>query len=153
MQVSATNLVLGLTAVFAVVLVLLAKFRVPGNVFAWAAVAGFTFIAIALILFMTMGHPRSTERYSYLKGSGQRITATIIGIQRDNHIRLNYQSPYIIACQWTDPATRVTHTFLSHSFWDKYDPAFQLRNRTTIDVYVEHGNYDHYYVDLSSVGL
>jgi hypothetical protein len=153
MQVSATNLVLGLTAVFAVLLMLLAKFKVSGNVFAVASVTGFTVIAAALILYMALNHRSAAERYSYLKKSGQRITATIVGIQQDNHIRLNYRSPYIIVGQWTDPATHTTHTFRSRGFWDKYDPAFQLRNYNTIDVYVERGNYDHYYVDLSSVGL
>ena len=117
-----------------------------------AITAAVLFVVFAAMLVMR-SRQRQPEKYAYLKQSGQKIEATIVALRKDNHIRLNYESPYMVVSRWNDPATNADHTFISRSFWDRDDPAFQLRDKKTIDVYVEPGNFEHYYVDLSSVGL
>ncbi|MCI8950228.1 MAG: DUF3592 domain-containing protein [Lachnospiraceae bacterium] len=82
-----------------------------------------------------------------LKSSGMRLDAQIIGVSVDPKISSNYQHPYILECQYQSPDGRV-YFFRSGHIW--YDPT-NLLTDNHVPVYVERGNFESYYVDISQV--
>lgn len=61
---------------------------------------------------------------------------------------VNGQHPFQIFCQWQDPQTSKVHVFASENLW--YDPSAFIHDKT-FQVYLEPGNAEHYYVDISAL--
>ncbi len=83
---------------------------------------------------------------AWLLQNGQTITASFTDVAWKTSIRMNNVSPYVIHCQWLDPATQQVQVFESDPVW--YDPTPYLANRP-IPVLIDPNNSRKYYVDLS----
>jgi len=68
------------------------------------------------------------------------------GVNLNSTVSVNGRSPYVLECHYQDPAGTL-HVFKSRNLF--FDPV-ELEGRQ-IRVYVDHGDMDHYYVDVESV--
>ncbi|MEO6759447.1 MAG: DUF3592 domain-containing protein, partial [Saprospiraceae bacterium] len=83
---------------------------------------------------------------AWLQQNGQAVEATFTKVVWKTWMHVNGRSPYVVYCQWQDPATQQVHVFESGHIW--YDPTAYVGNRP-IQVLIDPGNLRKYYVDLS----
>lgn len=106
---------------------------------------GFVFLIAGLIfLFLEI---RKRQRNNRLLRSGNYILAEISEIVWCTNIRVNSRHPYVAMCRYQDMEGNV-HLFRSRYLY--FDPEPLLKDRT-VRVYVENGNFRHYYVDIDEV--
>jgi hypothetical protein len=110
------------------------------------AMVGLLLIPVFLIGGFLYGHLAQHHRALLLVQNGRRISATITSVEENTHIRMNYQSPWVIYARWQDPDTLKTYTF--HSSLISHDPRSQL-SAPTIDVVMDPQDPTHYYMDLT----
>lgn len=107
---------------------------------------GGIFAVIGWLLFTA--EKRAQRRAASLKAEGDRITAQIIDVAQELHVRYNRtRHPWRIHCVGTDPVTGEERTFQSEQFM--HDPTGDLL-RTELDVYIDPVRRDRYYVDTDS---
>lgn len=90
---------------------------------------------------------RGSMRRGLMK-TGRRVDAKFQAVQENSGFSVNGRSPYQILCQWQDPQTSKLHLFLSENLW--YDPS-EFVHEKTFPVYLQPGNADHYYMDISAL--
>lgn len=83
---------------------------------------------------------------AWLLQNGQTVQATLTDVVWKTSVKLNNASPFVVHCQWLDPATQQMHVFESDHVW--YDPTPYLQNRS-LPVLIDPNNPRKYYVDLS----
>jgi len=108
-------------------------------------IPGLILMIISIVLLMH--YTRRTKRKKYLLENGQCIYAEIIGLENNYHLKRNNFYAKTLVCQYQAPDGTI-HIFESDPVW------FNFSNNMKSDVaavYVEYGNFDQYYVDLSSV--
>lgn len=106
---------------------------------------GIVFLAVGLIcLFLEI---RKRWRSNRLFKSGNYISAEISEVVWCTNIRINSRHPYQVMCRYQDMEVNV-HIFKSRYLF--FDPEPLLKDRM-VRVYVENGNFGHYYVDIDEV--
>lgn len=101
-------------------------------------------IAGAICLFLEI---RKRRRCNRLLSAGRYITAEITEVNICYTVRVNRRYPYVVICRYQDMEGNV-HLFKSRHLF--FDPAPLLKDRM-VRVYVEDGNFKHYYVDIDEV--
>lgn len=90
---------------------------------------------------------RKRKRRNRLLNAGRYITAEITEVSISYAIKINRRYPYVVICRYEDGEGNV-HLFKSRYLL--FDPAPFLKDRM-VRVYVEDGNFKHYYVDIDEV--
>jgi len=86
------------------------------------------------------------RRAAELKRSGKRLLTTVHRVERNDNVKVNGRNPYRIFTQCKGATAGEARIFESDNVW--CDPSAYLNGRN-INVFVEPGNADRYYVDLS----
>lgn len=107
-------------------------------------ILGAVFLAVGLTMLVAgrLNHRRKID----LRTSGTRVAAEFQTVRCDHRFTINDRKSYVIICQWLNPETQKLHIFKSEKIW--FDPT-RVINRPTIDVYIQPGNPQKYYVDIS----
>jgi len=92
---------------------------------------------------------RRRSRARWLKENGRHISTQFQSVECVTNIRVGRRNPYRIVSRWQDPATGQHYVFQSFNLWQ--DPTLLIGNRA-IDVYIESGNPDNYWVDTDFLG-
>jgi len=85
---------------------------------------------------------------SWLLRSGQRVSTKVTGVFLDTSTTVNGRSPYRIASQWQDPASKAVYSFRSDALW--YDPS-EFLPAQSIDVLIDPNDPGRYQMDLSGL--
>ncbi|MGF7116402.1 hypothetical protein QF017_005927 [Pseudomonas laurylsulfatiphila] len=96
-----------------------------------------------LIFFVGMLRRRKKD---HLQRNGVVVEATVQSVVNNYSVSINGKSPFMIQCQWLDPATSELHLFESENIW--FDPSGFI-NDEKIKVFVERNNLKKYHVDIS----
>ncbi len=83
---------------------------------------------------------------AWLLQNGQPMSASLQNVFLNTSLKLNGRSPFVVQCQWLDPATQKVHVFESDHIW--YDPTPYLEYRP-LQVLIDPGNPRKYHVDIS----
>lgn len=81
-----------------------------------------------------------------LKLTGMSVQTDFQGVERDTTYSEGGRHPFQVVTQWKNPATGEIHLFHSDPLW--YDPTTHIKTGK-ITVYIERGNPDKYFMDLS----
>lgn len=106
---------------------------------------GLIFLAIGLT-FLIHGI-RKRQRSTRLLNSGNYIMAEITEVTLNGAVRVNGAHPFIIKCIYQDMEGNI-HIFKSRDLF--FDPRPLLKDQQ-VRVYVDAGNFNHYYVDIDSI--
>ncbi|MCW3070187.1 MAG: hypothetical protein JWO44_77 [Bacteroidetes bacterium] len=87
------------------------------------------------------------KREKWLRENGQLLRAKLVSINKNMMVTVNKNNPYVITCEWKDPATAGIHIFKSKNIW--FDPTHFINKSNTIDVYYDPDNMKKYAIDLS----
>lgn len=82
----------------------------------------------------------------WLLDYGQRVEAKLLDAGRKTNVRANGVSPFVVRCQWHDPATNRVYTYESDYIW--FDPARFIPGGK-VPVLIDPKNPASYHVDLS----
>ena len=82
----------------------------------------------------------------WLLQNGQPVAAIGTNVLWKTSVKLNNTSPFVIQCQWLDPATQKVYVFESDHLW--YDPTPYLTDRP-LQVLIDPHNPRKYHVDLA----
>lgn len=83
---------------------------------------------------------------SWLMQNGQAVEADLMGVNLNTNVKMNGSSPFMIQCQWLDPATNQVYVFDSDNIW--FDPTEFVGNKK-MRVLIDPKNPGLYTVDLS----
>lgn len=83
---------------------------------------------------------------AWLQQNGQPVAAALTNVVLNTAVRLNGRCPFVIQCQWLDPATQRVYVFESGPIW--YDPTPYVQDRS-LPVLIDPRNPRKYYVDLA----
>ena len=86
-----------------------------------------------------------------LKETGVLVYASIIEVVKNTKYSVNNRHPYIIICQWTDPATNKVYTFKSSNFWTSPEPVIATRNISFLPVYIDQKKPQRYWVCIDEI--
>lgn len=81
-----------------------------------------------------------------LRRNGHRITATVIGCERDTGLKINGRHPFRVSAQAIHPATGKLASFLSEPIW--VDLTAILKGRS-VPVLIDPASAGRHYIDLS----
>jgi len=81
-----------------------------------------------------------------IKLTGMSIQTDVQGVERDANYREGGRHPFFVVTQWKNPSTGEIHLFHSDPIW--YDPTAHMKTGR-ITVYIERGNPEKYFMDLS----
>ena len=87
------------------------------------------------------------KRSDALLASGRYIIGEVVDIAADINVKINRRHPYYIIVQYLDPHG-LRHIFKSPSLRIFRDPELIGKK---VKVYVESGNFKHYYVDVDEI--
>lgn len=87
------------------------------------------------------------RRRAWLQVNGARVQAALTEVGRNYSLKVNGVSPFVLLCQWHDPAADKVYSFTSDSLW--FDPAPFVRDKKTIEVLIDPRNPKSYVVDTS----
>ena len=90
---------------------------------------------------------RKNKKEEWLKLNGKKIQAKLVGVTQNNFYQVNGRSPYVINAQFFDDPSNKIHNFKSEDIW--FDPTQFIQNKETVDVIIERGNFEKYFVDVS----
>lgn len=83
-------------------------------------------------------------RRERLLSTGKAVTARVESVAQNPRLKVNGRHPWVIHCQWHNPATGQVHLFTSENLW--FDPSEYLE-RDTLQVFIDAGNPRKHYVD------
>lgn len=86
------------------------------------------------------------RRKAWLQQNGRRILAQFTRVELNKSVRVNGLHPYIMVCQWLDPASNRMQVFKSANIW--FDPSSYISAKT-LEVLVDPDNSHRYLVDTS----
>ena len=123
--------------------------RINGFFSLWGAASicgfmGLLFVAIPGGIWL-LGRRRQRNNAMLLR-QGVPLETRLQQVLQDTSRSVNGRHPFRVVTQWLDPQHAQMRVFESEPLW--YDPSAQLGNRS-ITVYIERGNPDSYYMDLS----
>ena len=106
---------------------------------------GFVFFAVGAGGFIYQR--KANQQREFLLKSGQKITATVAGVNINRSLTVNGRNPFRITCQRHDTANNTIHTYESENIW--FDPTSFAPTGKEVTVYVDYANPKKYYVDIS----
>jgi cytochrome c oxidase assembly protein Cox11 len=106
--------------------------------------AGGLFFIIGLYYFIRFS--LSDRLKAKLLKTGQKITADF-AVERNEKYRMGDNNPWIIKCKWLDSRNNQEYSFTSKDY--TIDPAPYLKNRNSIDVFIDPSDPGKYYMDTS----
>lgn len=106
-------------------------------------------VALGIIFLIIRIFTKS--RNKDLKKYGRRIAATIKEIKVNKDIVRNGKNPHIVVCTWTNPEDNQTYTFNSPKIWGSPAELINIKNITTLIVYVDKKNFSKYIVDIDQL--
>jgi len=106
---------------------------------------GLLFLLSGLAVAVARLHRRLRARR--IVNAGYYVTAEVADLRVNFSVQVNGRSPYVMECHYQDPETGVLHVFDSRPLY--YCPAELIGK--PVRVYVEEGNFGHYYVDADSI--
>jgi hypothetical protein len=95
------------------------------------------------LIYVPLLQARADDR---LRHEGMPVQAHFQSVQFMSNIEINGRSPYRVLAQWQNPKTSRVHVFASHNLW--FDPTDYIKQKE-IRVFLDRGNPNNYYVDLS----
>jgi hypothetical protein len=95
---------------------------------------------------MALYRQRQRRLAARLRAQGHAIEASIQGVEPNEAVSVNGRHPFVVLCQWQNPATQEVHVFRSENLW--FDPSDYLK-RPKLRVFIEPENPKRYLVDLS----
>ena len=101
----------------------------------------FTLVGLSLFIFSVI----RSRRNKNLMETGQHVYGEIVSMDRDTTITINGRHPYRIYCRYQDHTTGYIYKFKSKIL--DFDPNDSYKVGDQIGIYVEPGNFKHYYVD------
>ena len=104
---------------------------------------GFLITLIGLILFIISGS--RNRRNKNLMETGQHVYGEIESLERDTSVTINGRHPYRIYCKYQDSKTGYIYKFKSRIL--DFNPNDSYKIGDQIGIYLEPGNFKHYYVD------
>lgn len=87
------------------------------------------------------------RRRAWLQTNGTPVEAGQVEVSRNYSLKVNGVSPFVILCQWHDPAAGKVYSFVSDSIW--FDPSPFVQGRATLTVLIDPRNPKIYFVDTS----
>lgn len=89
--------------------------------------------------------------YKNLMASGQRIVATIDGVNLNTNYTVNGRNPYVLNCSYTEPTTNKVYTFVSDNIWFNIQKIVEVNDLKTVSVYMDLQNPKKYIVDIKEL--
>ncbi|HNL38625.1 MAG TPA: DUF3592 domain-containing protein [Saprospiraceae bacterium] len=86
------------------------------------------------------------QRREWLRTNGTPVQASLIEASRNEGVKLNGVSPFVIRCQWQDPLSKKVFTFESDPVW--FDPTDYISG-PALTVLIDPRNPKNYFIDLS----
>ena len=86
------------------------------------------------------------RRAAKLRRTGTRVQAAFQSVEKNLALRVNGRNPWMIVCQWIDPATQQVHVFESDNIW--FDPTPHVHGKE-ITVFIDRADPSRYWVDSS----
>ena len=86
-----------------------------------------------------------SRRNKNLMETGQHVYGEIESLDRDTTVTINGRHPYRIYCKYQDPQTGYIYKFKSKIL--DFNPNDSYKIGDQIGIYLEPGNFKHYYVD------
>jgi len=108
------------------------------------AILGISFFSGGALIFLT-GMLKGRKKI-YLQRNGVLVNAKFQSVQLNHSLSVNGRHPYMIVCQWTNPANYCIHIFESENIW--FDPSDFITTEE-IKVFTDKRNSKKYYVDVS----
>lgn len=118
-------------------------FEVWGLVVIFATM-GVPFFCVGALTFL-IGMFRNRKKI-YLQRDGVLVNAKFQSVRLNHSLSVNGRHPYMIVCQWTNPANYCIHIFESENIW--FDPSDFITTEE-IKVFTDKRNAKKYYVDVS----
>lgn len=113
-------------------------------------ISGLLFIYSAIKYFIShQDMSLKPEKGEALKKTNTKVAATILNIKHVTNIRVNQRAPYVIIAQGVNPITNQSQIFQSYYIWD--DILFSLKDKKTVDVYIDSNNPKKYYMDIQTL--
>jgi hypothetical protein len=105
-------------------------------------ILGSVFLSIGggILLYGFLGN----KKREYLIANGVSINAKFQDVTLNKSITVNGRHPFVIICQWLNPATNELHEFESDNIW--FDPTDFIK-ADTINVLIEQNNPKKYWMD------
>ncbi len=124
----------------------------PGRIEFANPILFYLFFIIGSIIFIVgicavIVYRKKNRKRKYLMQNGQKLYARIIRIECDYRYQRNYTYARKLICEYDSPEG-TAHIFVSDPIWA--DLSENIAGNE-IAVYIESGNFENYYVDLSSI--
>lgn len=129
--------------------------RIDGFIGMWlgpviTGALGVVFVAVGLPLAIVQ--LRRIRTIAWLRSSGERRQATIVGVELNRRVRINERHPWQVVAVGTDPFTGAQLRFVSDDI--RRDPRPALAGARTVDVLVDPKDPGRrYLMDLSNYAL
>ncbi len=107
---------------------------------------GLVFAVLGLVFLYLDLRRRALLRRAY--EGGHYVMAKIIGVTRQNNVRINHSSPYVIECSWAEPERDIVHIYTSRYL---FTDVTQLLKSDEVPVYIDRMNEDIGFVDIDAV--
>jgi hypothetical protein len=98
-------------------------------------------------IYYIIRYLREDNSKKKLKEKGRKVTAQILGIDRNEKYMMGEKNPYFIRCKWIDNSNAREYFCASKDY--SVDPTPFLKGCTTIDIYIDPNDPHKYYVDDS----
>ncbi len=118
-------------------------FSLWGIALVMALVGSLLFIpSVGFILFSR----RKARNRQYLRQHGMVVEADIQSVERNHRLSINGRNPFVVVCNWRNPATQEVHRLESENIW--YDPSDYI-STPKARVFIDKQNPRKYHIDLS----
>ena len=108
-------------------------------------------VIIVLGIILLIIRVKKKNYRNNLRVSGRRIAATIQELKVNKNIVKNGKNPYIVVCTWTNPEDNKTYTFNSPKVWGNPSELINIKNITTLTVYVDKKDFNKYIMDVTQL--
>ena len=89
---------------------------------------------------------REARHNHYLRQHGLVVEADFQSVERNHRLTVNGRNPFVVVCNWRNPATSELHRLESENIW--YDPSAYI-SATQVRVFIDQRNPRKYHMDLS----
>jgi hypothetical protein len=107
-------------------------------------------IVLAVGVGLGISDLRKSMRKRRLLAVGLPVESTLVAVERNDGVAYKGKNPWRLRCSWRDPATGITHEFLSDDIWFDPGPHLTMRN---VRVLLDPGRPSRYWVDLSFLDM
>lgn len=98
-------------------------------------------------IYYIIRYLREDNSKKKLREKGRKVSAQILGVDRNEKYMMGDKNPWFIRCKWIDNSTSREYYCASKDY--SVDPTPFLKGNTTIDIFIDTNDPDNYYVDDS----